>query len=417
MIYKYRVVTVRMHSGESMPLLLDSETGLGLFEPTVYALHLRSRSLATNTIGQALRSVQLLYQILQATQISLLDRIKANTLLTLGEVDALVEQCKLKKHDLKEIYDRQVDEKVSRLDITRLRKGLKTTTSLVPVARNTSVVRLKYVTGYLRWLVEYAYLQNLPPDRELFFKVGDKAVGAMSVRTPTGNKRNSTARRRGWTKQDEVRILARVHPNSPVNPWQDAFIRNRNHLIIGFLLGTGVRKSEMLGIKLADLKFSDNTVFIARRADDPEDPRRRPPTQKTYDRTLALGNDLIDQIKCYIKMRATKDAARKHPYLFVTEAGAPMAINTVDFMFSTVRQNLPGIKYLSAHICRHTWNDRFSELAEGKMKEAEEKKVRNYLMGWSDESRSAENYTARFVEKKAHEALIDLQNEIFKGAR
>ncbi len=83
---KYSVVTIRLHSGETMPLFVDSATGLGVFEPTAYALHLRNRSLASNTIGQALRSVQLLYQILEADQIDLMIRVKNNTLLTHGDV-------------------------------------------------------------------------------------------------------------------------------------------------------------------------------------------------------------------------------------------------------------------------------------------------------------------------------------------
>ena len=413
----YSVVTVHMHSGETMPMLLDSTTGLGVFEPTAYALHLRSRNLAANTIGQALRSVQLLYQILEANQINLLKRIKGNTLLTLGEVEALVEQCKLKKHELNEVNSEPLEGNVSRMDIARLKKGRKAIARLESVEKNTAVVRLKYVAGYLKWLVEYAYLQNLPSDRELFSKVGEKTVQAISVRTPKVSKRSSTRRRRGWTKEDESKILALVNPSFLGNPWADTFVRDRNYLIVGFLLATGVRKSEMLGIKIKDLNFSDNTVFIARRADDPEEPRRRPPTQKTYDRTLALGSDLVDLLKRYIKDRATIVAARRHPYLFVTETGAPMALNTVDFMFSTLRHHLTEIQCLSAHICRHTWNDRFSEIVEGRLNEVEEKKVRNFLMGWSDASRSAENYTVRFVEMQAKKALIDLQNDVYKAAK
>ena len=94
-----------------------------------------------------------------------------------------------------------------------------------------------------------------------------------------------------------------------------------------------------------------------------------------------------------------------------------MALNTVDFMFSTLRHHLPEIQCLSAHICRHTWNDRFSEIVEGRLNEVEEKKVRNFLMGWSDASRSAENYTVRFVEMQAKKALIDLQNDVYKAAK
>ncbi len=78
---------------------------------------------------------------------------------------------------------------------------------------------------------------------------------------------------------------------------------------------------------------------------------------------------------------------------------------------------MPDVPQLSAHILRHTWNNRFSELVEGVLTPEQEKKVRNYIMGWSDQSRSAENYTVRYVEQQAHKALIDIQSRLFEATK
>ncbi|MCO5101906.1 MAG: site-specific integrase [Burkholderiaceae bacterium] len=412
----FSVVSVDLESGEQMPLLCDAGTGLGLFEPTAYALTMRSRGRAVNTIGQALRSVQLLYQILSASGIDLIERVKNNELLTLGEVETLVEQCKLKKQDLDEIHRGPPKGQPARLSIARFKKGGRQRTDLAVVSSNTALVRLKYVAQYLAWLAEYAYLQKLPRDREVFKGVADKTIRALSSRVPLARKSGTHARKRGLTKTDEAELLEIVRPQSPRNPWSDEFLQLRNHLIVYLLLGLGIRKGEMLGVKAHDINLSESRLFIARRADDPEERRRRRPATKTYDRGLQVGAELLAELKRYLALRSKLSLARKHPYLIVGERGEPLSLNAVDYMFATLRKCWGG-KPLSAHLLRHTWNDRFSELVEGKLTEDEEKKVRNYLMGWSDQSRSAENYTVRYVEQKAHTALTELQEKMFKAMR
>ncbi|CAI8938735.1 protein of unknown function [Methylocaldum szegediense] len=74
---------VEIEAGERMPLICESQSGLGLFKPTSYALHLRSRGRVVNTLGQTLRSVQQLYEILFASGIDLLERVRRNELLSL----------------------------------------------------------------------------------------------------------------------------------------------------------------------------------------------------------------------------------------------------------------------------------------------------------------------------------------------
>lgn len=418
MIRKYAVVPVQMRSGERMFLLINTNTGLGLFEPTSYALVLRNRNNATNTIAQAMRAVMLLYQILDVNGIDLLQRIKSNELLTLGEIEALIEQCKLKKADLDEVHFGPLDEKVKRLDLSKFKKGLKTQSNLVTVDKRTSAVRIKYIKGYLKWLNDYAYLQKLPEDRELFKKVADITVKAIAERTPKLGKKNVTGRKKGLTLAHQELLLSVLNPDFRENPWTDSFIRERNYLIVLLLLATGIRKGELLGLKVNDFDPRENKLLVARRADDPEDPRMREPYTKTYDRELLIGAELAEVLKHYIKLiRTGTTKAKHHPYLIVSNAGLPLALNSIDYMFTHLRKVLPKIEMLSAHIMRHTWNDRFSEFAQNNLCIEDEKKTRNYIMGWSEVSRSAENYTARFVELQADKALEAMQNTIFKTSK
>ena len=412
----FSVVMVELEAGERMPLLCDAQSGLGLFEPTAYALYLRSRGRAVNTLGQALRAVQLLYQVLSARGIDLLERVRHNELLTLGEVETLVEQCKLKKHDLDELHHGPSEGEPIRLDIARLRKGDRKLARLPTVDSNSSIVRLKYIEQYLRWFAEYAYLQKLPQNRELFRDVASRTADAIGSRIPSARKRNASTRKRGLTEKHEAALLKLVRPDAPSNPWPESFLRERNYLIVRMLLGLGVRKGELLGIKVQDINLARSTVFIARRADDPEDPRHIHPATKTFDRELLAGAELMAQLKGYLVQRSKLPLAKKNPYLIVNERGAPLSLNSVDYMFATLRTHLPDIKQLSAHILRHTWNDRFSDLVEGKLSPEEEKKVRNYIMGWSEDSRSAENYTVRYVEQQAHTALTVMQKKMFRTA-
>lgn len=408
----FSVVMVEFQSGERMPLLCDTSTGLGLFEPTGYALTMRSRGRAVNTIAQALRSVKLLYQILSANGIDLLERVRNDELLTLGEVEALVDQCKLFKEDLDDLHHGPSEGSPARLAIARFKKGDRRQADIKPAASNTAIVRLKYITQYLAWLAEYAYLQKLPRDRELFKRVADKTISAISSRVPSARKPHTNRRKRGLTHQDQARLLELLESKWPMNPWSDEFLQERNNLIVRLLLGLGIRKGEMLGIKIKDLNLGKSTLFIARRADDPEEPRRRQPATKTYDRELQVGAELMAQLKRYLVLRSKLPRARKHPYLIVSERGEPLSLNAIDHLFSTLRKHWGG-EPLSAHLLRHTWNDRFSELVEGKLSPEEEKKVRNYLMGWSDQSRTAENYTVRYVEQMAHNALTTMQEKMF----
>ncbi|MGQ3089779.1 MAG: hypothetical protein ACT6QZ_02735 [Methylophilus sp.] len=100
---QYRIKSIRLQTGERLPLLIDS-SGIPLFEPTVFAISvLRGRNLASNTIKQALRGVMVLQTMLDRESINLDRRFEQGEFLTYGEIDRLVALTKLEMDAIWEI--------------------------------------------------------------------------------------------------------------------------------------------------------------------------------------------------------------------------------------------------------------------------------------------------------------------------
>ena len=92
----YVVRTLRLSSGERMPVLVDTRVGMPLFNPTVYALtQLRGRNLAANTIVQALRHIMVFILFLEQRGIDLDARLQKGHIVDLAEIESLVRTCYL----------------------------------------------------------------------------------------------------------------------------------------------------------------------------------------------------------------------------------------------------------------------------------------------------------------------------------
>lgn len=411
MAARYAVRNVDMGNGERMPLLIDLSTGFGVFEPTAWALSLRSALLEVNTIALALSTVSFLYETLAHSGVNLMDRVRDNDLLSLAEVEGLVARCKYDKVSLR-VADELADASNVSPHRNVLTKNKAAHYDVETVMSSTTEKRLLYIAKYLDWLADYAFLSRIPPNRKEFRGVAALVVGAIRARTPNAPP---PKKKKGLTKQSEERLLAVIDPTAPENPWKNSSIRKRNRLIVRLLRDLGIRKGELLGVKIEDINFADNTLFISRRPDDPEDPRNRQPEAKTLERTLPMGDDLVELLRNYVdEDRASIPGARLHPFLVVGSGGMPLALNSVDLMFKTLREKFPELGPVSAHILRHTWNDSFSGFAKGRMSGDEERKIRNYLMGWSKNSKMAADYTARFVEEEGRKASLAMQNTIYR---
>lgn len=187
-------------------------------------------------------------------------------------------------------------------------------------------------------------------------------------------------------------------------------------MIIRLLLDLGIRRGELLGIRIEDCKLGSNgTVTVHRRPDDPDDPRTVQPSSKTMARLLPLNGRLTDLLYEWIVHHRPKIAgARRHPFLIVAcDEGRPLSLSSVNKLMRALRRRVPGLpEKLSAHVLRHSWNDAFSDTMDQKgVPGDQEAKWRARLMGWRRQE-SAEPYLRRTVRKRSNEVLVEMQDRL-----
>lgn len=402
---RYALRRVDLGGGEKLPLLVRTSTLVGVFEAAAFALHLRDRALKTKTIEAALRAVQILYEVLDEKQVDLVERAGGNELLRQSEVIAVADRCKTKV----EALENQGHNIIS-LTKARRKKLTFVHSKDDSVKPKSAVLRLHYIVAFLKYFSDQARLQNLPSDKSKFLEASELTLKALVNKKPVVNK---LSHREGLPKEAEARLFEVIHPDFATNPWNSSFIRYRNHLAVKLLFGLGIRKGELCGIKLEDIDFRNGTIFIAKRTDDEDDERARPATSKTLPRLLPLNDEMRDLLLHYIEeVRPSRRLAEYNPYLMVSDEGNAIALNSIDFIFSSIRKAFPEFVQISAHVLRHTINDRLAELCEGKDAEFVQL-IQNYLMGWEKSSKSSHIYTRGYVQKKAQEVLMTLQQRVF----
>ncbi|MDO9383323.1 MAG: tyrosine-type recombinase/integrase [Hyphomicrobiaceae bacterium] len=371
------------------------------------------RNLASNTIGNALRALQLLLSFLDRERIDLIKRFQGGQVLRLHEVEALVQACRQPLATSEAASD---DDSFSSGPHRwqgvrgRLRDAAPT---IVHAA--VTATRLQCIRDYVRWSAEL-HLDRSGTSRsqraELRAAV-DTFVLAVEARIPSGG---TSEVREGLAPDLRQKLREVTRPDSPENPWNDRHARIRNALIVDWLYDLGLRRGELLSVRSSDLDFRRGVVTISRRPDDPSDPRRNQPVVKTRGRELPLSAENLDATRHYIiNIRGSLLGARRHEYLFVaSDTGTPLSMPALAKIFRVLRSKIADLPdQLSPHILRHTWNDRFSEeMDRENVPEDTEKKARSYLMGWSETSGTAGTYTRRHVREKAKRVSLDLQEKM-----
>jgi integrase len=280
---------------------------------------------------------------------------------------------------------------------------------------STAAIRIHYIRDYLKWLTA-SRLFAMGPKADAYPALktsADLVRGVLAELAPAASNRNAATNRKGYLQNEVDQILAVMHPNSADNPWKGEHAKVRNYLIAKWLTNLGIRRGELLNVRTHDINFQTERVTIERRPDDKRDPRANQPRVKTRGRDLPLGSQLTALTHQYVRsLRAAQGNARKHGYLFVANgSGAPLSLPQLSAIFSFLRKSRPELpRNLMPHVLgRHTWNTRFSELAdERKLSPEVEKKVRSRAMGWSETSNTAATYTRRHVEREADELISAL---------
>jgi len=347
----------------------------------------------------------ILSSVLDRLHVDLDARLSDQRLLTLGELDLIVQECGL---TLNAVWS-----DVSYIGHQNIKRAKKDNVGDC-VNSATALIRLIYIHSYLKWRIQYSILQasGESGDMTVLVAAKDAFLEALSGRFPR-DLSGTGGNRQGLVAAQRLTLLSAIRSDSSINPWSGMNAKLRNELLVRWLYDLGLRRGELLTIRVSDIDFQSRELLVVRHPNDPEDPRKRQPNVKTRGRLLPLDKELTDLTYAYItNVRRTQPQAKLHDFLFVAIGTvAPLSLAAVNKVFVALRHKCPSLgANLSPHVLRHTWNDSFSDLMDKNNVPAEkENKWRSRLMGWSEHSGTAAVYTKRHDQRKAAEASLSLQ--------
>lgn len=389
-MYKIKIDKFRLDSGERYCIVTNKETGIPLYYPNLYlTTQFRNNGHALATIESKAVNITILYRFLEKNDIDIETRILKGIFLFGGEIDSLVS------------YLGAVSELRNNINV-----------GLGHVSKKTLRNRINSILSYTTWLVD----ELLQYDSSRYKTSFSKMIKAIEVRRPRNHdNKNSEDNQNKTLKDDSVVCLMKlIDPQSPSNPFKPD-VRSRNAIIIMILTELGIRRGELLNIKIEDINFQKKRICIRRRADEASDPRLNQPLVKTLSRQLPLSEELASRLMEYIIHDRKLYLKGKSEFLFLTYKkgpcqGKPLSISGYQKIISKISMSDRLLRGFSGHKLRHTWNYDFSRLMDSQnQSERKQEVMREKLMGWKEGSGTAATYNRRFIEEQADEASIRLQ--------
>ena len=113
----------------------------------------------------------------------------------------------------------------------------------------------------------------------------------------------------------------------------------RDKLIIELLYVTGIRRSELINLKISDISFYKKTLTVKGKGNK--------------QRYIPLIEDIVPTIKNYIQLR--KEKSEEHNYLFITQKGRKIYDSFVYRLVKKHFRNFTTKHKKSPHILRHSF--------------------------------------------------------------
>lgn len=383
------------------------------YYPNLY-ITLEQSSRALNTQHKYLEHISLLEKFLRYESIDLIARLSErpkSRYLTDSEISRFVADAALNKSTL--------DKKYQNAHIHP--------TGYKPVGRVHAQQRLEAVRDYLKFL--YDKLGDLTTRDAAYDDIHRRFNRKIKSAKPAWRKtKNDDIKQLSNRERD--RLLEIMNPTSADNPFANEALKLRNYIILLLGLDMGLRRSEMLLLKVSDISWHNRELSVVNLENEEVDPRTLAPQFKTHERILEMGDELTFALKKYVELyRITNTRAastKKHPFLLVSHRrneGKPLSIKGLDGILPRVSKAEPELAHIHPHILRH---DAVYTLLESMREELEKltpedrttkvKKVLTYAFGWSQESNMPSLYGAKFWKEEANRAM-NVRSERFKAIR
>lgn len=115
----------------------------------------------------------------------------------------------------------------------------------------------------------------------------------------------------------------------------------RDKLILELLYGTGMRLSELIGLKDSDINLSARTVRVL--------------GKRNKERVIPFSSSLVILIKDYIRQRNKEVERKDHSYLLVTDSGDQLYPVMVNRTVKKYMKLFTSVEKKSPHVLRHTY--------------------------------------------------------------
>lgn len=127
------------------------------------------------------------------------------------------------------------------------------------------------------------------------------------------------------------------------NEFEDNYSGHLDRLIIELLYNTGLRRQELMNIKIADINFVKRELKVLGKGNK--------------ERILPLSTDMIYMIENFLTLQ--NDFFKEHPnkgaYLFITEKGEPLYANYVYRITKKYLSLCSTVEKKSPHVLRHSF--------------------------------------------------------------
>jgi integrase len=355
--------------GEELPVIRHAKTWLPAPIALRYALRTRYR-LGPASLADHLRGVAILYSWAESEEGvgDFEDFLTSGRILTRDQLLTFLPYLQSRRYyEVSELEDLPPDH-----------------LTLPPVVCNqTFNTRLTAVTRFLEWAIE-----PVNHGGEVLFDEDEREIQTSKLIRLTNGERlpvGESLRPDPLTREEISLIRKAIMPdefgNFPPNVFTEA-TRFRNWIMFEVALNLGVRKGELLTLKVSHLPAMSDMeqfFFVPRQQDAQEDPRkRRRPRGKTNERRVPLIKPtLLPSILGYRDAAppiGRNDPSITTPYLFVTIEGEPIAVSTADHIIKQIgkyaarlldedttldeyvrERRRESLLSLTWHRLRHTW--------------------------------------------------------------